>query len=220
MRVALATLIYVESSVEDVCRAWRCAVLAWCSGAQRLALALPRAWRVTTVALRHGHHCNASCPALRNLAPPRRLVTVIEQRAPTRTVPDHFRWQLLKWALMLRVEEDVVLFSDIDVDLYPTWRYALGSQMIGAEWEERLPRLVSLARGASGFVLVANPDHSSPINGGFWLLVPSARSRRLYEDGLRILRAPFNSTHGWALTGSPYALLHKTLLLHPDGVMR
>jgi len=64
--------------------------------------------------------------------------------------------------------------------------------------------------------MVASPDWSSPVNAGLMLLLPPP-SHAMFKRGLEVLYAPFNTTHGWNLTGTPLQLFGTRKLRKVDG---
>ena len=137
---------------------------------------------------------------------------------------------LWKWELLRLGEYDAVLFTDIDVDLLPKM-HEFNMRSRGAEaaaatvasyWQSQLPPLVERARARTlpRLRIVGTADSTTPFNAGtFWLFPPSETDggEALYADGLRVLRAPYNTTHGWALEGSPKQLFAERVLRHPHG---
>ena len=92
---------------------------------------------------------------------------------------------LLKWELIKKTQYDFVLFSDLDVDLL--------FYNSDVQWEKAFARnFPSFLNGNKS--LLANRDHSSPVNGGLWIVKPSMKD---YRKGLEALRRPFNLSHGF-----------------------
>ena len=242
LRVGLATLYYAPLQTQQArrCHALGCALLAWCAAADRLRRALP--WQTEVLVLEavapHGTarslrnkkpssgagSCAENtarlphdCPGAVTLRPSAALVAHVAahvaaqvRRQPQRRL-DFLRrmgGQLYKWELFSLTRLDAVLFADLDVDLFPP---RLSAAAVAAEWAARLPAIF----GARPPIhLVGRPDFSSPINGGLFLLRPSAE---LYRDGLRALAAGFDEQTGWNRSGTPASLLARQPLLHHDG---
>ena len=175
------------------------------------------------------------CPALRVVEPSAPLVAAVRShvnrrkeqlRLTQRKTAFVERWgsTLYKWELLRLADQfDAILFTDLDVDVFPP---SLQAAAVASEWLAALPGLVEQAqrraptpssstRGST--MLVASPDpfrdtgqqpRPSPINAGVLLLLPPplARSLEIYEEGLRVLCSPFDDTRGWNLSGSPAAL--------------
>ncbi|KAL3898711.1 MAG: hypothetical protein SGPRY_012785, partial [Prymnesium sp.] len=122
---------------------------------------------------------------------------------------------LYKWELMsLGADYDAVLYTDLDVNVMPE---SLNPATVGAMWARSLPSLICKPHGLSNCTrLIANPDWSSPVNAGFMLLLPP-RELMLYQRGVAILHSPFNTSHGFNLSGSPKELLGLRLLRRYDG---
>ena len=118
---------------------------------------------------------------------------------------------LYKWELLRLSEYDAVLHADLDIDLMP---YYAHPPTIAREWASKLPALLARARHGPSAAADASPrrlhivgyhDSSTVFNGGmFWLFPP--KSERLYWDGIDVLRAPWNATHGWERAGTPAEL--------------
>ena len=117
---------------------------------------------------------------------------------------------LLKWQLMSLTEFDWVLFTDMDVDVMPLSLSPHGNAAIAGDWDRTLRE----AQRAESIRLVVNADWSSPVNTGVMLLRPSLD---IYLDGIEVLNAPFDTSKGWNMSGSPAQLLGSTRLLHMDG---
>ena len=109
----------------------------------------------------------------------------------------HLRRNFYKW-VGFRLDYDAVFVADVDIDLLP---HEQNPDSVGRLWSERLPKLLAM-RGK--VYAVGNPDHSSPLNNGLFVALPSAA---LYEDGLAVLRScRFNFSHGWDYVGPPRSL--------------
>ena len=119
--------------------------------------------------------------------------------------PDALRRCTFVWQFSL-TEYDVVLFSDLDMDLLP-WQVRLPGNSGSADEKQRW---WSLSDSVSAFLksralLVASPDRGSPINLGFFL----ARPRRwVYQGGLKLLReATWDESQGFNAVGTPRGLM-------------
>lgn len=133
---------------------------------------------------------------------------------------------LYKWELMAHGSMyDALLFSDLDVELLPPW---LNPAAVAAEWSHHLVDLVGRtkrehARGEQQqhqplVRMVASPDWSSPVNAGLMLLLPPPH-RALFQRGLHVLGAPFNTSHGFNLSGTPLQLFGWRKLHRTDGTV-
>ena len=133
---------------------------------------------------------------------------------------------LFKWELMRQSDYAAILFSDLDVDLLPAFvrgREAEEVEKVSREWGVRLPELLSAARHpTTPFNLLGYGDPTSPwVAGLFWVFPPPEAA--LYWEGVRMLNAPWNATHGFNRSGTPRQLwggtptVPKTLGRHADG---
>ena len=133
---------------------------------------------------------------------------------------------LFKWELMRQSDYAAILFSDLDVDLLPAFergREAAEAEEVSREWEVRLPELLTAARHPdTPFNLMGYGDLTSPwVAGLFWVFPPPTAA--LYWQGVRMLNAPWNATHGFNRSGTPHELwggtptVPKTLRRHADG---
>ena len=121
---------------------------------------------------------------------------------------------LWKWELMrLGREYDAVLFTDMDVDLAkrPSLDGARHTSQMRAtveQWIHTLPQLVARSRvepPAQPLRMLCYGDVTSPfVAGVFWVFPPVGE--QLYRDGLHVLRAPWNFSHGWNRSGTPAEL--------------
>ena len=99
--------------------------------------------------------------------------------------------QLWKWELFRLGEYDVLLYSDLDVDLLPPptpgipWSRMLES--VAAEWAQGLHQLMPKPPGAeASHVHMGYADATTPLNGGvFWVFPPKNDS--LYRAGITVL---------------------------------
>ena len=133
---------------------------------------------------------------------------------------------LFKWELMRQSDYAAILFSDLDVDLLPTFvrgQEAKEVEKVSREWGMRLPELLSAARHpTSPFNLLGYGDPTSPwVAGLFWVFPPPEAA--LYWEGIQMLKAPWNATHGFNRSGTPNQIwggtptVPKTLGRHADG---
>lgn len=117
---------------------------------------------------------------------------------------------LLKYALVGLTRYDLLVHTDLDVDLTlppPDW-HGNASALAQAQarvWAEEVPRFL-----ASSERLLASLDGSGLINGGLVVLRPSAE---LYEEGIALLRTnAFSPQTGFNRSGKPSALISRALL--------
>ena len=133
---------------------------------------------------------------------------------------------LFKWELMRQSDYAAILFSDVDVDLLPAFvrgREAAEAAEVSREWGVRLPEILNAARHpTTPFNLLGYGDPTSPwVAGLFWVFPPPEAA--LYWEGVRMLNAPWNATHGFNRSGTPRQLwggtptVPKTLRRHTDG---
>ena len=133
---------------------------------------------------------------------------------------------LFKWELMRQSDYAAILFSDLDVDLLPTFvrgQEAAEAAEVSREWEVRLPELLRAATNSSTpFNLLGYGDPTSPwVAGLFWVFPPPEAA--LYWEGIQMLKAPWNATHGFNRSGTPNQIwggtptVPKTLGRHADG---
>ena len=105
-----------------------------------------------------------------------------------------------------RTTRAVVLFTDLDVDLAP-WAFSRGGAAraeVEPIWQARWRASIdSFVR--SPVVLVASPDHASPVSTGVLLIKPCAW---LHRAALRWLRTnlTFTTTSGFNRCGPPMSL--------------
>ena len=161
----------------------------------------------------------ADCPGVRIVTPTRRMLNVSAQHAERVIAsglmsyyPDYIRrgyvflWKFEYW----RLKYDAILHADLDVDLLPSPMLA---HRIASEWAERLPPLVSLAKGGGEggnnvLRMLGYSDPTTPYNGGLFWAFPSgeARGGSFYKDGLDVLSAPWDPHLGWNRAGPPSSL--------------
>jgi len=118
---------------------------------------------------------------------------------------------LIKWNLWSFNNYDILIYTDLDVDIMPLYPIPI-SRSADASFHD----IWHLSK-KHNFNVIVNPDHSSPINGGMFLIFNHTMNKHIYHRGLDVLRKPFNYTHGWELRGSPKTLLGERILYHPDG---
>jgi hypothetical protein len=108
----------------------------------------------------------------------------------------------LKIALFSMAEFDVVLFADLDVDIAP-WLSVRDSR-VNPSWLPRWQASIAAFLGSNA-VLVASPDHASPVSTGLLLVKPSLA---VHADALSLLRntLTFSPTQGFNRCGPPRAL--------------
>ena len=169
----------------------------------------------------------SDCPELEVVAPSARMVRLSEAHARRLVAGgvmsydsakvDSMYVTLWKWELLrlghARYGLHAVLFADLDVDLFP---HAAPAPAIAAEWAAHVPELLRAGRrlAAAGPVasarFVGYGDITTPLNTAlFWLVLPP--TLELYNDGLSVLRAPWNHSHGFNVSGTPRQLaLHLT----------
>lgn len=102
------------------------------------------------------------------------------------------------WQAFIFTEYDLVLKSDLDIDLYPPENDAVKTS---AKWQEMLP---IFTRHHRRVLCLAHADHNSPLNTGLMLIRPS---KEMYAEGIQVLReCSFNFTTGWNFVGRPRSL--------------
>ena len=176
------------------------------------------------------------CPGVRKIwagAQLRRAVQLHEDRVIKSGVmsydPEYIRRMakvLFKWELMRQNDYAAILFSDLDVDLLPSFvrgQEAAEAERVSHEWGARLPELLRAAgHPTTPFNLLGYGDATSPwVAGLFWVFPPPRQA--LFWEGIRMLSAPWNATHGFNRSGTPHQLwggtptVPKTLRRHTDG---
>ena len=149
----------------------------------------------------------ADCPGLRLLTPQPALVRAIEQHAQRRPSGSdyskssvYYSMQLLKWQFFGLVEYAAILYADLDVDIFPA---EVARGVMRRAWNTQLPPALAAAQQGK-LRLIGNADHSSPLNGGLLIVLPS---QSLYHDGLWVLRTgTFQRSTGWNSIGRPREL--------------
>eukprot|EP00900_Chrysochromulina_parva_P001983 jgi/Chrpa1/11786/Chrysochromulina_OHIO_Genome00019391-RA len=152
---------------------------------------------------------------------------------------------LWKWELFrLGRRYDAVLHTDLDTDVLP--RFSPSPHALAAEWAVELTKLVSAANSTSGGAraldgassdvwggashdsaaaareplrMLGYADVTTPYNGGMFLVLPPNDGGALYREGLQVLGAPWNATHGWELAGTPSHLFAHTPMVAADGAV-
>ena len=176
------------------------------------------------------------CPGVRQIhagAQLRRAVQLHEERVIRSGVmsynPGYMRRMskvLFKWELVRQNDYAAILFSDVDVDLLPAFvrgREAEEADEVSRMWGIQLPKLLNAAKHpTTPFNLMGYGDPTSPwVAGLFWVFPPPEAA--LYWEGVRMLNAPWNATHGFNRSGTPHQLwggtptVPKTLRRHADG---
>ena len=140
---------------------------------------------------------------------------------------------------------DAVLHTDLDTDVLP--RFSPSPHALAAEWAVELTKLVSAANSTSGGAraldgassdvwggashdsaaaareplrMLGYADVTTPYNGGMFLVLPPNDGGALYREGLQVLGAPWNATHGWELAGTPSHLFAHTPMVYAICVTR
>ena len=231
LRMAVATL-WVGKQLT-------CGVVGWCQGARRLREALPRSWLVDIVVIAPPELHSAvrlECPTARPVWVGRALESAA--RGCVRTGHQWtlmLKWEVVAWtskrtspATATReaalLDYDVVLFTDVDVDLVPAEQL---TQPLRARWRHVLPHWTnrntsalrpSAAAKHRSFSVEPNvralalPDHEAPVNTGMLLIRPDAA---LFDDGIDVMRrCRFNFSHGEQRLAPRVCLLAITLRAH------
>ena len=162
------------------------------------------------------------CPGLRLIRPTRGLLQAAQQHihrvlkgGVMSYGPEYVRPRIgvfWKWELLrLGKDYDAVLFTDMDVDLAkrPSLdgaHYMKHMRDTARQWMQSLPRLVARSKvEPRPLRMLCYGDVTSPfIAAVFWIFPPLGE--HLYRDGLHVLRAPWNYSHGWNLSGTPKEL--------------
>ena len=176
LRVAVAT-------VWDGGAKFECALTLWCASAAALLSAVGGGGSIVVLGT---EKASPECAAARYVLPKRSAEAVRAYDVVRRGGVGKFI-NVLKVALFAFFEYDVVLFSDLDVDLapWPTPWAALGRRPEAesawlARWHASIDAFMR-----SRVQLVASPDHASPISTGVMLLKPCGW---LHEAALSLLR--------------------------------
>lgn len=172
----------------------------------------------------------ADCPGVRIITPTRRMLNISAQHAERIIAsglmsyyPNYIRrgyvflWKFEYW----RLKYDAILHADLDVDLLPSPMLA---HRIASEWAERLPPLVSLAKGGQEggkniLRMLGFTDQTTPYNGGLFWAFPSgeAKGGSFYQEGLDVLSAPWDPHLGWNRAGPPSSLFPPRTARYADG---
>ena len=107
------------------------------------------------------------------------------------------KWELLR----LGNQYDAIFFTDADVDVQPVYAQHSAAQT-AHHWATRLPPLVARARHGR-LRCVGYPDATSPFLASVFWVLPPQDGGTLYAEGLAVLNAPWNATHGWERHGTP-----------------
>lgn len=188
----------------------------WCQNARRLQGLLPPSWRmdqlvISTLRDAHTHLARlAGCTKIKHRRVSRELSSAAAACQPKiyrSYLTFLMRTALFKWQLFAMTDYDVVLFSDVDVELVPL--ADTDPKRAAASWN----RLISRFARTAAPKLLANSDVASPFNAGVMFIRPS---RRLFAEGLAVVRScRFNKSHGWELAGvSPAAVAPNPYSLH------
>ena len=183
-----------------------CALPLWCQQAHRLARNIPPPWRTQLVVMapRSSGECNASYIWNND--------TADANAAYLARTPIKGSWAylkscvLLKWSVFALGHLDLVLYADIDVDLYPPTQVYRGV---------KLPYLFHpLFRSSmdaflqSTALIVSDPDHSSPINTGIFLAKPT---RWVHLAALSCMYScRFTSETGFDEAGRPQQVFNRS----------
>ena len=228
LRLAIATIARRSTATLRGGYDVQCAMLQWCQNARRLQASLPPGrWNVTrlligTAGQYRWLHGASDCDvefspveeALRHAADScARTLAGVHTRLLGRghmaddDSGDGFQHEtgyfkkvnLLKWHLVsLEARFDAIIFADADLEIFPLAEHS--ARAAAMLWHRTLKALVNDPHVR----ILAEPDYSSPLNGGLTILRPS---RALYAEGLAMLRTcAFNRSHGWGLLGRPSSL--------------
>mmetsp|Transcript_39264 Transcript_39264/g.127053 ORF Transcript_39264/g.127053 Transcript_39264/m.127053 type:complete len:684 (+) Transcript_39264:110-2161(+) len=214
LRVGIATISYDARPSHRSSAGFHCGLVGWCSSARRLRSALKSLvgdvdllllTPPTTPAANFTYDAHlADCADVITVRADAALV-LAAKACFHRCVRESRRggcgsgWvNYLKWALLAQPAYDVVLYADLDVDLFPEW---LWHREISRHWAELLPALI-----ASGYHIVGLPDNSAPLNGGTLIFVPIRQppgANSLYDAGLATLqRCEVDPLAGWDRLGA------------------
>ena len=208
------------------------------SSVDLIAVKMPRSAQLDSVVPDEGHVCRLAdateqlnlgdCPGLRIISPSAEMQAAahwhiervirmgIMSYNPAymrRMEPTLYKWELLR----LGREFNAILFSDLDVELLPS---TVNVRAAAREWLSKLPSLIVRANHAThrpaqkklrflGFSDITSPFVASV----FWVFPPADDA--LYREGVALLRAPWNGTHGWNLSGTPAQLARRDRDLLP-----
>ena len=204
------------TTVFDGSTSYECAMVLWCASAARLTRSIPRS-EIVIVGKQ-----SSDCPLAR-------YVWSAQVRATRAAAADYLgriavsdswsyikRGALLKVAVFSLVEYDLLLFADMDVDLWPQ---GVGRQM-GLKQTDRPPGPFDFSRqewvnSAAAFMksralFVGSSDHDSPVNTGVWLLKPRAW---LFQALLHaLLTTTWDAESGFDHVGTPRIIANSTSL--------
>ncbi len=203
-------------------RAYECALPLWCQGGTRLADALAVAGRraellmLTPFAAAASRECERavqitplSTPGvvsgysraleryLRSLAHAKRAALGLSD---TGWLQRRFRQANLLKICLLALEDqfELILFSDLDV-------YLAETPFDVAAWLRSTSALLNSTK-----LFVGSPDHSAPVNGGFWLMRPRCV---MFREAVRLLtRGAWSWEMGYSEAGRPSSLVSGRLL--------
>ena len=217
----------------------RCGLLQWCEAARRLQEVLSADHDVEIIVVGVDSAATATtqradsrdCPGATIVAAEpslehavRHCVTKKVQPRPFGAGRDPQRGRVLYgWHALSLSQFDVVLKSDLDVDLMPPeadaphtrrrWRTML-RQLLPYGGKQGNDRRYAVDRSSQHRVgissndapplCIAHADHESPVNTGLMVLRPNST---LYQEGVRVLgECDFTPTHGWEGVGRPRSL--------------
>ena len=198
---------------------YECALPLWCQSAARLSAVLPEAHapEVVLIAPRRTVECLAAKRYVwdpETAAASRRYVQRMSRsRRPTRAGGANMESflkdaVLLKWTVFTMLDFDLVLFSDLDIDVLPT---NTRNHTLRYDWTRSIDAFM-----ASAALYVSSPDHASPTNTGIWLAKPR---RWVHRQALNVLaNSTFSHVTGYDDVGQPLGLFNHrrstTRLLH------
>ena len=183
------------ATVYDGGTRFSCAVPLWCQSADALLAAV--ASNVTAPIVLGTTTPSEDCPHARYLWPNKTVSALLRYPAAKKSRGNLIN--LLKIHLFALLDLDVVLFTDLDVDMSPpkppteTWK----------RWWHRSMDIF-LRSPAS---VVASPDHEAPINTAVLLIKPS---ERIYDRALGVFlhqNLSFSAKTGFNKVGTPRELI-------------
>ena len=209
-RIAIVT-------VYDGSKAYQCSMVLWCASALRLKARLAAGAEI--VVMSPSNVRSPDCPHARyewgsgGKATAAAVTSYLRRHS---AATGHGSWSYLKRPALLKVaafslvQYDLLLYVDMDADLWPEGvgrptpppGTAVGSLAYPGKvvrWPGRFsPQKWDLAVAAfmrSSALFVGSPDHASPVNTGVWLMKPRVW---LFRAALRTLRtADWNRTTGF-----------------------
>ena len=191
-RLAVATLW--DGSASEMQR-YECAFPLWCRSALRLAVMANADAKLLVISRNSSNELATSCAGAELYWPEDVLQASQVYISKYRSLFPYVSSQILKLAVFSLTKFDVVLYADLDVDVYPMarkpQRHALQRQL--------------LAFLQSPAYLASSPGFASPVNGGLLLAKPRTW---IHEENLRMLRAnlTFSVTNGFNNVGRPSTL--------------